>query len=280
MTKRILGGTIAVVLLCLASSCSLPNTRVHFYGRVVDQNTNAIPDVKISAMVRHWHQPDIVGFYFGASEIRITAKTDKDGRFKLRGTSGDALDLEYVQKGGYELEPGQRSFGVMGGSVENPVVFKMWSTNIHEQLITGSKSFHIVPDGKPYFIDLTKDEISQAESGDLKVWVKYPEQVERGQSYPWSCKIDVIQGGLLEEPLGTAMYMAPAEGYVPSFSLQQQIREGQRGSIGDRPFYVMLNNGKVFGRIQIDLIAPYNMGIPGMIRLSYAINPSGSHILR
>ena len=42
----------------------------------------------------------------------------------------------------------------------------------------------------------------------------------------------------------------------------------------------MLNNGKIFGRIQIDLIAPYNMGIPGLIRLSYAINPDGSRILR
>jgi hypothetical protein len=76
------------------------------------------------------------------------------------------------------------------------------------------------------------------------------------------------------------MFTAPADGYVPTFSLQQQIRDGQRGSIGDKKFYIMLNNGKIFGRIQIDLIAPYNMGIPGLIRLSYAINPDGSRILR
>jgi len=32
----------------------------------------------------------------------------------------------------------------------------MWSTNVHEQLITGGKSFHIEPDGRPYVIDLAK----------------------------------------------------------------------------------------------------------------------------
>jgi hypothetical protein len=34
--------------------------------------------------------------------------------------------------------------------------------------------------------------------------------------------------------------------------------------------------------MQVDLLAPYNpsMGIPAMVRLSCAINPSGSLILR
>jgi hypothetical protein len=68
--------------------------------------------------------------------------------------------------------------------------------------------------------------------------------------------------------------------YVSKFSLQKQIRDGQSGSICDKKFYVMLQDGKVFGRIQIDLAAPFNMGIPGLIRLSYAINPSGSRLLR
>jgi hypothetical protein len=133
--RNIFGGIVTIALWCLVSSCtslhsSMHNVQVCFYGRVVDQNTNPVPDVKIAVMVRHWHEPDILTFAYGAKEIRITAKTDKDGRFKLHGASGDVFDLEDVQKEGYELEPGQRTFGAVGGSFEKPVVFKMWSTNV------------------------------------------------------------------------------------------------------------------------------------------------------
>jgi hypothetical protein len=285
MVKRILSGPIAIFLLCLLPSCkalhsSMHNVRVRFYGKVVDQSNNPLPDVKICATVRHWHEPDILAFAYGAKEIRITAKTDKSGRFKLHGASGDGFDLEYIQKGGYELEPGQRSFGAVEGSIESPVIFKMWSTNIHEKLITGRKSFQIVPDGRPYFINLADDTISESSGGDLKVWIQYTNQIVRGQLYDWSAGIEIINGGLLEESLGTAMYEAPADGYVPSFQLSGQIKGGQRGDIGERHFYLKLKNGQEYGRITIELDAPYNDQIPGMIRLQYAINPSGSRILR
>jgi len=83
-------------------------------------------------------------------------------------------------------------------------------------------------------------------------------------------KLIVINGGL-QPGDSYSMFSAPTDGYVPSFSLQRKIRGGGRGSIGDKKFYVMLKNGKVFGRIQIDLVAPFNVGIPGLIRLSYVI---------
>ncbi len=178
------------------------------------------------------------------------------------------------------MEPGPRSFGAEGGSYDNPVIFKMWSDSIHEKLITGDKAFSIVPDGRPYFINLTDDTISESGPGDLTVWVQYTNQIVRGQLYDWSAGIEVINGGLLEEPLGTAMYEAPTDGYVPSFKLKQQIKGGQSGEIGERQFYLQLKSGQEYGQMSIDLYAPWNKQIPGLIRLSYAINPSGSDILR
>jgi hypothetical protein len=147
-------------------------------------------------------------------------------------------------------------------------------------LITGEKSFHIVPDGRPYFINLTDDTITESGEGDLKVWVQYTNQVVHGQLYDWSSGIEVINGGLLEEPFGSVMYSAPADGYVPSFRLQQQIKGGQSGEIGDRCFYLALKNGQEYGRMNINLYAPYGYISPGLIHISYAINPSGSRILR
>ena len=171
------------------------------------------------------------------------------------------------------------TFGASSGSIENPVVFKMWSTNIHEQLITGNKSFEIVPDGRPYFINLADDTISESEGGELKVWIQYTNQPVRGQIYDWSAEIDVINGGLLESD-SYSMFSAPADGYVPSFVWKNQIKGGQRGSIGERRFYLKLKDGQEFGQMSIGLYAPFNNQTPGLIRLSYGINPSGSRILR
>ncbi len=257
------------------------NVPVNFYGKVVDQDSNSLADVSIRGEVLHVKV--VVPAPWGGQDenIPIDQKTDMDGRFEIHGVTGRALQIESIQKSGYEFESGlPKTFGASSGSIENPVIFKMWSTNIHEQLITGERKFQIVPDGRSYFINLTDGTIAESGGGDLKVWIKYPSQTSPDQTNNWLSEIDVIKGGLVEEPLGTPMYMAPADGYVPSFNFQQQIREGQRGSIGDKPFYITLENGRLFGRIQIDLIAPFNVGIPGLIRLSYAINPSGSRILR
>lgn len=250
------------------------NIPFDFYGRVIDQDSNALAGVKFKLAVRHWSTTTL-----GA--IHIERETDADGRFDIHGETGDAFDVESMGKEGYESEPGQHTFGAMGGSFESPVVFKMWSANAHEQLITGGKSFHIQPDGKPYVIDLTKGTIAESGDGDLKVWIKYATQVVRGQTYDWSCEIAPVGGGLLEESdLNASMYVAPTEGYAPAFQLQQQIKGGQSGSIGTRRFYVKLKNGQEYGRITVEMDAPYNDEVPGRVRVSYALNPSGSRILR
>jgi len=256
------------------------NVPVEFYGKVIDQDGNPLASAEVKGEVLHvkvivpapWGDQDEI--------IPIDKKTGSDGRFEINGVSGRSFELEAIQKDAYEVEPAKRSYGTTGGSFESPVIFKMWSTNIHEKLITGGKSFDIVPDGKPYFINLTEDTISKSGEGDLKVWILYTNQPVSGQLYDWSAEIDVINGGLLEEPLGSAMYEAPADGYVPAFQLQGQIKGGQRGDIGERQFYIKLKNGQEYGQMSIGLYAPFNDQTPGLVRLSYAINPSGSRILR
>ena len=257
---------------------------IEFYGLVVDQDSNPLPNVKIDASVLYEHvfMPTASGdFPITNNLVRLEKETGADGRFELEGVKGRNVVIEVIQKGGYEFESGlPKTFGASGGSFSEPMIFKMWSTNIHEQLITGNKSFDIVPDGRPYFINLTGDTISESSEGDLKVWIQYTNQVVRGQLYDWSCAIEVVSGGLLEEPLGSPMYEAPTVGYSNVFGLQGQIRGGQRGDTGERQFYLMLKNGQEYGQMSIGLYAPFNDQTPGLVHLSYAVNPSGSHILR
>jgi hypothetical protein len=258
------------------------NHSIEFYGQVIDQDSNALPNVKINIFIPQQQiafPTDSGDFPTSNNLVHLEKETEMDGRFDITSQNGNGVDIESIQKNGYEVEPIRRSYGTAVGSFNNPMIFKMWSTNIHEQLVSGDRKFQIVPDGNPYFIDLTKGEITQTEGGDLKVRVKRPEQVTYGQRYDWECEIDVVDGGLCQSD-SYSMLLAPSDGYQQAFHFEQKVGSGWGDSTGEKRFYVMLHNGKEYGRISIELYAYYNDQVPGMIRLSYALNPSGSQILR
>ena len=211
------------------------NKAVVFYGQTVDQDGKPLPGVDIKAVVRHWTMP--VPFLAGTDDIPMGRVTGPDGHFELNGATGDCLYMETIHKDGYEREPGEHTFGSVGGSSGQPVVFKMWSTNVHEKLISGEKKFPIEPDGRPYMIDLAKGTIAESGAGDLKVWIKYTTNVVRGQIYDWSCAIDVISGGLLEEfNLNSAMYVAQQMDTRPVFISRNKLKVDKTGRLARDDF--------------------------------------------
>jgi len=257
------------------------NVPIEFYGRVIDQTSNALAGVSVKIMVVQLTMPNPTALDIGERNIPIEKATGADGRFEISGVEGASFDLQSISKEGYEAEPPKRGHAPTGGTFDQPIIFKMWNTNIHEQLIIGEKKFQIIPDGRPYFINLTTGTICKSGTGDLKVWIQYPSKVVRGRLYDWSSDVEVTSGGLeAEDNLNASMYSAPMDGYTPSFQVQQQIKGGQHGLTGEKRFFVKLKNGQEYGRITINLYAPYTDQISGLIHLSYAINPSGSRILR
>jgi hypothetical protein len=261
----------------LRQTLSEKNSPIDFYGRVIDQASNSLAGVKFKIYIRHW---ELLANAM-SNPIRVEKETDADGRFEVHGETGDVLNVESIQKAGYELEPTQRSFGPSGGTAESPIVFKMWSTNIHEQLVTGQKSFQITPDGRTYAIDLTRGTLAESGDGDLKVWVKRPAQVAPGDKYDWSCEIAAVNGGVLQESnLNSSMYSAPIDGYKPMFRFEQKVGSGWGDTTGTMRFYIELSHGQTFGRMSIELFAYYNENVPGLVRIQYAVNPSGSRLLR
>jgi hypothetical protein len=257
-----------------------------FYGKVIDQDGKPLGDVRANAEITLND-----GGYGGTNQKKYSTSTDSDGLFEFTGLHGAGLSVT-ISKPGYENEWRNDAYkGPDGGRATSTdrTIYRMWSTNIHEALITGTKKFEIVPDGRPYLISVKDGTISEHESGDLKVWVQYTNQVVQGRLYDWSAGIEVINGGLWELPrvyngfvdLGyVPMFTAPANGYVPSFNYKAQIKGGQSGEIGNRFFYLRLNGGKEYGKMGINLFAPYGRLHPGLVCISYAINPSGSRILR
>jgi hypothetical protein len=253
------------------------NKPVELWGKVVDQDGVPLSGVTVETEINRFVWPPEQHPNGVSTKQEIT--TDADGRFHVSDNSATGIHV-MLQKAGYEQES-RNGYGSNGqnGSQENAAILKMWSTNIHEQLITGEKKFQIVPDGRSYVIDLAKGTIAESGQGDLKVWVKRPEQITYGKRYDWSCEMDVLNGGLLAAT-DASMYVAPEDGYTPSFQFEQKVGSGWGDTTGPKRFFVRLNNGQEYGRITIELMAYYNDQIPGLIRLSYAINPSGSRILR
>jgi len=264
------------------------NKSIDFWGMVMDQDGNPLPGVKVIGNTRTWYVTATMNFDSRFPEF--SAVSDSGGKFEIHNVSGDVLTIKSLQDEGYEPEPGAlRGFGYntserFSSDPNNPIILKMWKTNIHAQLIVGKKRFHIVPDGRMYVINLAKGMINESGEGDLKVWIRYQASSASEHLYDWSSEIDVINGGLLQETDDySSMYLAPIDGYTPIFHYPQhpqQIRSGQRGSTGTKRFYVMLNHGQEYGRITVELVAPYNDQIPGMIDIQYVVNPSGSRFLK
>jgi len=122
----------------------------------------------------------------------------------------------------------------------------MWSTNLHEPLITGKKKFDIVPDGRRYAIDLVSGTIAEGDEGDLVTWIKRPESVRLGERYDWSCEMVAPRGGLLEEK-DFAMFTAPEGGYTNVFAHNQEATgtNGWGFGTGDKRFYIKVRNGQI-----------------------------------
>jgi len=254
------------------------NVPIDFYGQTVDQDGNPLSGVHVAVRVRHWNIAAL------ANSIPVHRDTDISGMFDIHNVTGDAFDLEGMSKEGYQLELTHRGFGPTGGAPGNPIVFKLWRKDIKEPLVKGKKTFNIIPDGRTYTIDITNGVIKESDqgTGDIKVWVTRPQSVELGQHFDWSCGIQVINGGLSQEPdLSSPMYVAPTDGYFNSFQFEESAtRNGWGDGTGPRRFYISLNGGHQLGRMVVDIYAYYKPQVPGLIRIDYAINPTGSHILR
>ncbi len=252
------------------------NKAVDFWGKVVDQDGQAISGVQIVLQVRHWHYNPPADLDSDFPKYEMT--TDADGKFKLSGVTGDVLELESMQKNNYRLSPRTpHSLGTSGGSLEQPVIFKMWKEGAKQLLVTGSHVFGIDL-GKIYTLDLIQGEKFVGETvGDLRVSITRASDAKPREKYQWSFSIEAIGGGLLESD-DEFMYLAPESGYEPKIEMQLDPDNSDwKGEI-TKQFFIRARNGQVYGRVQVTIYSIYN--VHSAIEVNYAINPNGSRNLQ
>lgn len=111
-------------------------------------------------------------------------------------------------------------------------------------------------------------------------WIKRPDKVGWRERYAWSCEL-AAPGGGLQESDSQAMFTAPEAEYTNAFAFQESPGIGGWSDGFERKrFYIRLRRGRIYGCMSVDLYADYGGKQPALIRLSYAVNPSGSRLLR
>ena len=252
------------------------NKDIDFYGQTVDQDSHPLPGVQITMVVPHF-LPGIDGM-----SIHVNRTSDANGLFDIHDATvtGDAVDIEGMSKEGYTLEPCHRGLGPTGGAPGNPMIFRLWRDDIKEPLITGQRSFDVRADGSPCILSVASNGFVQSDAprGDFSLRLNIP-QPQDGAHPNWSFEFEAANGGIAEElDPSAAMYRAPEGGYTNLFRFVLDDAHPWTRSGSKFNFYFYLADRKVYGRISFDLMFFRNK--PPYIRTEYAINPTGSRILR
>lgn len=252
------------------------NTPLRFYGMVIDQDGKPVAKVKIKVSVRHWGLQGMA-MEDMAKEIAIETKTAVDGRFYLHGATGDVFYINDVQKDGYKLSSHvQHGYGVVGGSLANPIIFRMWKFAGKEPLVASAWQGKVGCDGETNRFGLLHGD--ENTNGDLEIvcW-KHPLTVPAPGNAHFDYRFEIaVHGGGIQPTTDEFTYHAPENGYSPAFTVSQRASDpGWQGGI-KQEFYIKVQSGQ-YGRLYVEWYASQTP--PTILRWDCSLNPSGSRHL-
>lgn len=261
------------------------NRPIQFFGKVIDQDNNPIPRVKVTLEIRVSKElaPNIIQDVFD----RPVLTTDADGRFTLTDAKGALLGVHALEKAGYD--PSEKAFRksywywrdpsqVFHPDADRPEIFRMWKQVGAEKLVRKGIGHAIPYDGTPTSFDLIEGRAG-ANSGDLRVTlVRSPQQIQWGQrNYDWTVTLEVLDGGLVASS-DEQMYRAPAEGYQPRLIVHMPANDPNWTDSKDVAVYLKLRGGKYYGRGELKFMVGSDRPTTPFSITSF-INPSGSRNL-
>jgi len=256
------------------------NKPIEFYGQIIDQNSNPVPDVKVKIGIRHWTMPNPAILQTGSKEIHLEQTSDVNGRFEFHGETGDGFGVG-ITKDGYLLPPNARyGFGPQAGTFATPVIFKMWKIGESQQLISHSLSRIGIPvDGQPVQFDLFNG-IKVSSGGQLIVrFERNPQSLPPGDAgYDWNASFEIPNGGLAANN-DEFMYQAPEGGYQETYKVEMAKSATNWTATLDQQFYIKLDNGKFYGNLTVHL-PTFHDTPPIGLTLGITINPNGSRNLQ
>lgn len=273
------------------------NGTIEFYGKVIDQHGEHIPDVKVEITISQRNE-SLASLMSGGRKIIKNNKeffTDWDGRFSITNEYGDSLTVTSLEKDGY-VENDWKSFAFGTGRYattahkpdpDNPVIFQMWKELAEtEPLIKKEKGHTTIFDGGEIYINLiTGEEADVPSNGDVMVSA-FMEENAKLRPYDWSATVKVPDGGLIETE-DKYLYLAPENGYKEEMSYSfnkndwdEKSKDSKWSSSIEKKFYVKCLNGKVYAAIIVTIDSCPVPNREGYIHIDRVVNSNGSRNLQ
>jgi len=261
------------------------NRPIQFFGKVIDQDNNPIPEVRVTLDIRVSKElaPNIIQDVFD----RPVLTTGADGRFTLTDAKGALLGVHALEKAGYE--PSEKAFRksywywrdpsqTFHPDADRPEIFRMWKQAGAEKLVRKGIGHAIPYNSTPTSFDLIEGR-AVGNNGDLRVTlVRSPQQIQWGQrNYDWTVTIEALDGGLIASS-DEQMYRAPADGYQPRVVVHMPANDPNWTDSKDVAVYLKLRGGKYYGRGELKFMVGSDRPTTPFSITSF-INPTGSRNL-
>lgn len=220
---------------------------IAFYGRVVDQSGDPVPDAEVGYKAAD---------KFNAPGTLYTGKSDASGYFQIAGIKGGGLLVGVGKEGYYPVEgKSSQNFGYGMGSdstrkppptKDNPAIFVLHKMGRTEPLVyVGTKRYKPSKDGQPVDVNLATGKVVAPGQGDIcfERWANDQAKNQRGH-FDWRLRITVPGGGLAERN-GQFDFEAPEGGYKESVEINMPASLGDQWSYTEnKSYFVRLRDGR------------------------------------
>lgn len=266
---------------------SSENGNVAFYGLVVDQSGDPIPDVEIRARLTFYVESLLEQMEQGgqaSGSHHLSTSTNSVGHFEFSGYRGRVLYIESFSREGYYISADKlRSFTfgrnphyIHKGNPSERVVFSMWKVQEAAKLVEHSIKHRFVPDGTPMNFDLVSGRIVEEGSGyadiQLRVRADYS-RMTNNQHYSWSITVSSENEGIVEAN-EAYLFAAPIDGYVSSISWTSSENPEQWKRQISADLYLRSRDETMYGAVDLRVIV-FHTNMATVI-LESAVNLDGS----
>lgn len=242
------------------------------FAKVIDQYGQPVVGADVTG-----HLILLQGLDSDEKVMNYKTQTDGAGLFQFTGLTGADLGVT-VSKIGYLIGGHGEGYKAPVGGKSLPddrIVFTMWKLHVPAEPLTGQSIDAEIPhDGTSTTFNTATGK--ESANGDLRVTlIRSPLEVRRGRDkFDWSVKIEMLQGGLIEEN-DPYDYWAPETGYQPTFEFNVSSNNVPWRSELENKFYIKTSQGQ-YGRMQFGV---YSALTPARLQIEFTINPSGSQNL-
>jgi hypothetical protein len=223
------------------------NTPIEFYGRVVDQNGDPVPNAHVGIGVND---------KFNASGSNYSTTSDTDGYFSFKGARGASMGVSVGKEGYYKIHKvSNQSFAYGMGpdgahqappTKDNPAIFALHKMGRTESLVyDGKRRYKPSKDGQPLDVNLETGREVPSGQGDIRFerWANDQEKNQRGH-FDWRLRITAPGGGLAERN-GQFDFEAPEGGYKESVEINMPASLGDQWSYTvNMSYFVRLRDGR------------------------------------